>query len=486
MRGICFIIILILFTVTNVNAITIINEIMYNPEGSDNNHEFIEIFSDEINNFTNYTIEDLSGARDLLTLVQYVDSQYSLIVEDGFDYSNINASVYTLGATIGNSLNNDQDITILRNGANEIIDLVYYNSDFGANDNGKSLERIDFNDFLSDPRNLVEGNVNGGTPGSENSIPNIDFNEIVINEILPDPFGNDDASMPDGEFVELYNNANEDINLDNFYLEDEFGHRINIGNTHTFTTTIDAKNYLVVYMNGFSGFLNNDEDEVKLFYNNILVDDIDYSTTKEGFSWAKLEDRWILNHPTPNQDNNQGIIINKSSVRILDYDDNAKFGDLIEVKLNIYKGNTQKNAINLFIENDKHKISEEVNFNIFGKFVNYTINVPLQIYYNCEQKYEDGEYELKVTGLEQNDKKEIKVSGINSKLCNIKEKKGDVKSSSNIETESNLEHIESSGDKLANQVIYESSDVKARNFGPFIFIIGLILIIIFLIFRKGL
>ena len=206
-----FIIFLILLILAiNVNAITVINEIMYDPSGGDNNKEFIEIYSDEINNFENYTIEDLSGNKDILKLVKQINSNYFLITEDDFNYQEINASVYTIGNNIGNSLNNNNDVIILRDQENKIIDLVYYYSDWGAKNNGKSLERISFNLNSNDKENWIEGKE-GGTPGEANSIKEINFNSIKINEFLPDPIGNDDAAMPNGEFIELYNNANENI-----------------------------------------------------------------------------------------------------------------------------------------------------------------------------------------------------------------------------------------------------------------------------------
>ena len=585
MKKLLIIIILIFCLAINVNAITVINEFMYDPSGNDNNKEFIEIYSDEINNFENYTIEDLSGNKDILNLVKQVNSNYFLIVEDEFNYQDINASVYTIGSTIGNNLNNDKDVIILRDQENKIIDLVYYYSDWGAKNNGKSLERISFNSNSNDKESWVESKE-GGSPGKENSIKEINFNSIKINEFLPDPIGNDDASMPQGEFIELYNNHDEDINLEDFYLQDEFGHKVNIDNTHTLNTIIKANDYLVVYVNGFSGFLNNDEDEVNLFYSNILVDKVSYSFSKEDFSWSKVNDNWILTNPSPGKSNEFGIIVNKSSVKILDFEDNAKFGDLIEVKLQIYKADTNKNAIDLFLEDKENKISEKVNFNIFGKYVNYTINVPLQIYPNCDLRYNNSKYELKVSGLEDNDKKEIKVNGINEKLCNIKgskenkvrsddvyfelinfpdevEKNKDVitkvklinnsteiqnldvwsyifkgrtsisggfnenlkkvKLNPNAETIIELsnkvdlhtepgeyklrvrikkenrktpdeitinimvkEINENITNKLTNNIIYESSDIKAKNYTPYILITVLILIILFLILRKGL
>ena len=87
----------------------LITEINYNPDGEDNNFEYIEI---ALNNLSNYSISDLESS-DNLTLINYFDGNYSLIVEEDFNYSGINASIYSAGATIGNNLNNDLDIIFL-------------------------------------------------------------------------------------------------------------------------------------------------------------------------------------------------------------------------------------------------------------------------------------------------------------------------------------------------------------------------------------
>ena len=569
------------FLVAEVNALTVINEIMYDPEGSDNNREFIEIYSDEFNNLSNYTIEDLSGNRDNLVLAKQENSRYFLIVENDFNYENINATVYKAGAAIGNGLNNDKDAIIFRDENNDIVDLFYYTSDWGGKNNGKSLERLNKERFSNDKENWIESISKDGSPGQENNIISFEFNNIIINEILPDPIGNDDASMPDGEFVEIYNDNNEDINLENFYLEDEAGHKIIADDSHTYDEIIKKKGYLAVYMNGFNGFLNNDEDEIKLFYNNILIDKIKYSNTKEGFSLAKLDNKFVFAHPTPEKNNEEGIIIDKPFLKILDYEKRISFGDAMEIKLEIYKPDLRKNSINLVLENDNYKISEEINFNIYGKYVNYTINMPLQVYPNCNSRFSEGSYKLKVYGIDTRDEKEVEVYGLNNKICSIKENKedegvkiemlqvperlneddeiitkikltnnstksqeievwsyiyndkesltGDVQenlkqiklnpnSESIVELKNNFDgHIEEGDYKikvrikkegrkttddfisdikislnnnvskdLTGNTVYESSDVKAKNLGYFIFVFGLILLILFLIFRKDL
>ncbi|MEK6933126.1 MAG: lamin tail domain-containing protein [Nanoarchaeota archaeon] len=486
------IIIIFLVLAINVNALTLINEIMYNPESEDNNKEFIEIYSNEISNFENYSIEDLSGGIDTLTRIKETNSSYSLIVEDGFDYNNIDASVYIIGNTIGNGLNNDQDFIIFRNNEREVIDLFYYNSDFGGDNNGRSLERVSFNGFSNDKENWVESEVISGTPGRENELIDLDFSDLKINEFLADPAGNDNANMPNGEFIEIYNKGDENLDLSRFYLEDKFGHRINFDDTHMIDTLIEGEGYSVLYANGFEGFLNNDEDEIKFYYSNILIDKVSYSSTREGFSYSKIDNEWINTNPTPLEDNSLGRVNENSFVEIVDYDENVKFGDLIEIKLNIYKADTRKNAINLVIENEDYRISEIVNFNIFGKYINYTITVPAQIYPNCNGKYKEGEYKIKVTGLEENDEKKIKVFDINRKMCNIITEKVGTNEANTLSGNDDSNHEDSSIQenqdlaRLNPKVVYESSDIKAKNSVYFIFITTLIIVIVFLVFRKGL
>ncbi|MDO8668421.1 MAG: LamG-like jellyroll fold domain-containing protein [bacterium] len=112
--------------------------------------------------------------------------------------------------------------------------------------------------------------------------------DVVLNEFLPHPIGGDGAMMPNGEWVELYNNTNSPIDLNGYYLTDlDSNHRIDIEScrTNTGNTTILGKSFLVVYRRGSGSCdnshnfnLNNDIDTVN-FYDNYggLVDTYSYS-----------------------------------------------------------------------------------------------------------------------------------------------------------------------------------------------------------------
>ncbi|MBT4630598.1 hypothetical protein HOC06_00005, partial [Candidatus Woesearchaeota archaeon] len=246
----------ILLIIPNSLAILQITEIMYNPEGSDNNHEYIEL---ETNiNLTGFIIQD-SSSEDVLELLKYIPSNYSLIVEEGFNHSKINATIYSIGATIGNGLNNDGDIIIIKNNT-DIFDVIHYYPSWGGENNGNSLCILNeqWEECLP-------------SPGYENSEYQQVYN-IKINELLPNPQGYDNADMPGGEWIELINFGNE-INIENCYLKDLAGRTIDITTTHTYNTTI--KTHLVVYLNGkYNGYMNNEGlEKISLFTpEGILID----------------------------------------------------------------------------------------------------------------------------------------------------------------------------------------------------------------------
>ncbi|MEK6835258.1 MAG: lamin tail domain-containing protein [Nanoarchaeota archaeon] len=487
----------------NVDSLTTISEVMYNPDGNDNNKEFVEIYSNDYNNLTNFSIEDLSGSKDTLKLTYHYNSNYSLIVEDGFNYTGINASIYTIGNTIGNDLHNDKDIIILRDNTEKILDVLAYYDNFGGDDNGKSLEKISLDDYTNNYANWKESILDGGTPGRENSVLSINFNDLRINELLPNPKGEDDANIPNGEWVEIYNNLDKDIDLQNFVLEDDANHKLIISDTNTLPKTIKKKAYSLIYLNSISGFLNNDGFErVKLLYGNKIIDEITYTNSKEDFSWSKFENIWKLIKPSPGSDNidEDNSVQGNSFIDIVKVytgnDNTLSFGNEFETRLNVYKGNTSKNSIDIWVQKDDKKVSKVTNFNIYGKFINYTINIPLILDSNCDSKDKDGTYEIIVKGLDSQDKKDVEIKGYDKKLCNVRiETKENVLEqdfNSNLQGK-NEEEIVHSQDKINSEtsiiqskVVYESSDLKAKNLSSYILITTLLLIIIFILFRKGL
>ncbi len=473
-----------------VSAEIYINEIMYNPEGNDNNKEYIEIFYDEIINLTNYIIED-KDSQDNLTLLFYYENNYALIVEEEFNYTDINASIYSAGSTIGNNLNNDNDLIILKDRENKILDALSYNSKWGADGNNFSLCKL--------PDKIGLWQECFSTAGNKNEFEiNEDYNNIKINEFLADPEGEDDAAMPGGEWIELYNYGDEDLDLEGLTFYDSKNNSLQITDVNTLDDTIiKSKNYLVVYRNEHGSFsLNNDLDTIKLFDKTNLIDEVSYSHTQESNSWSKVNDIWQLTIPTPGSENMKIEEVWESKLIIeeiyLGNDKQAKFGDNLRVKVRIYKGNSTKNSIDLYAIKDK-EISKRTSFNIYKKFTDNELVIPLQIYPNCDGKLNNGTYNLFLEGLDTKDKKDFNIEGIDKSLCKeikiqinktVKEKEETKsnKKEENIEVKLNESNINKNS--LTGNIIYESSDLKSSKFGIYLFAALLVAIIIGIIKGK--
>ncbi len=239
--------------------------------------------------------------------------------------------------------------------------------------------------------------------------------EIFINEFYPNPPGKDNLPMPEGEWVELYNDGSS-MDLLGYYLVDNYNRKVYITDI-TGGTKID--DYLVVYMNGKFGFLNNDGIE-KIYLKNSEdeeIDSVSYAHSSEGLSWSLADGRWIETYLTPGKENYNYLPVEESSIKIekvyLGSDDKAKFGDIVRVKVNIYKGGTSKYAVYARVKD----LSKRTQINLHNKYTNYTVTLPIQINSNCDEYYDDDDYSLEVFGLDAEDETEIEISGINKKLC---------------------------------------------------------------------
>jgi hypothetical protein len=139
----------------------IINEIMYNPKGSDNGREWIELFNAgncEVNltgwkffeSNTNHKITLIFGSIILKP------NQFTIISNNATkfkeEYPSVSCNIFQSSF----SLSNIGEFIAIKNSSLQIIDSVNYSSFWGANDNGKSLELKD--------GIWVESYVDGGTP----------------------------------------------------------------------------------------------------------------------------------------------------------------------------------------------------------------------------------------------------------------------------------------------------------------------------------
>ncbi len=169
-----------LLFLNNANAV-IINEIMYDPEGTDTGREWIELYN---NNDFDVNISEWklfeAGVNHKLTIFQGNDiltkNDYLVIADNPVkfleDYSNFTRTIVESSF----SLSNTGEIICMKDNNLQLIDCVDYSSKLFANGNGKTIE------FSG--TEWMESIVYYGTPGTENSVflqyPEINQNSMQI------------------------------------------------------------------------------------------------------------------------------------------------------------------------------------------------------------------------------------------------------------------------------------------------------------------
>lgn len=181
--------------------------------------------------------------------------------------------------------------------------------------------------------NQSDLDIDGGSVANSGSF-------IVLNEIMYHPEV-EGGSMPEGEWVELYNNTDDDVDVAGWEIRDDDGHTIvvsfsnsdNNGNLEDDgETVVPASGWLVVYKNGSSIF-NNDGDTVELYnLSSALVDSHTYAGGKgENVTEARVPDGsgglWQDPLPTPGRKNVVNVFELEPQIKIWQQNENnAKIG----------------------------------------------------------------------------------------------------------------------------------------------------------------
>jgi len=172
--------------VAGVVAQPFFSEVYADPPGSDNNREFVELCGLGENgtalNLSGFRFAD-SASGDTLSLSRWNGSSpCALLVEDGFDASGLSCSIYRLGASIGNGLNNGGDALRLfaPNGS------LLLTSSYGATETGRSLVWNGSGWLQATPSPCIPTPINNSifndiTNSTENNVTNSTINCTIDN-----------------------------------------------------------------------------------------------------------------------------------------------------------------------------------------------------------------------------------------------------------------------------------------------------------------
>lgn len=378
----------------------IINEVMANTD-DDTYNEWIELYNDDISaiNIYAYAIGDDTG-NDTIEGGLF-DGQgtiipaygYAIITDDAtrvynnFETDPSTIRLYVDDSSIGNGLKNDGDAIYLYNG-NQLIDQVTYTTTV----KGKS------NAFFNSTWNIAEP-----TPGYANNgsilyaTTGCDwFVEILADEIF--------ESGEDFDFrvkaTKLFGNSTSLTGT--VRIEDLFGNTVKV-----YTPWTEEPS---TYHKTSSIWTPNLQDRSYLIKSDIFVA---CAETNLGNNHAE---KLVTMKGSPTE---EGSSINIEKIYDLGSDNKARFGQTIKVKLEVYKGKTTKDSISLWIadEDDEQSVSKQSRTNIYTKYQDYSLTLPIQLYPNCDYEHEEGTYTIFVEGLGEDDTEEIEIEGITEDLC---------------------------------------------------------------------
>jgi len=304
---------------TNIADHLVINKVYYDVDGShglEGTNEWVEIYNPTSSavNLKDWEICDGLSCDVIASVDLDIPANgYAVITNSattwGVGWTVPGTAVkIALGSDIGSGLNNLGDRVILEDDNGTEIDRMSYGTDIiGLNpacpdvSEGHSLARKPAGQDLD---------INSDFEDLSSPNPGTNPHTVVMNEIMPNPFGDDDSSMPNGEWIELYNYGEYLIDLADWKLEDGDGDNLDIteDNTDTGSTVIAGGEKIVVYRNGDGDFNLSDEgDEVRLIDEKDLIKDShEFEETPEGKTIARFPDAvgpWVDPEGTPGEEN---------------------------------------------------------------------------------------------------------------------------------------------------------------------------------------
>jgi hypothetical protein len=98
-------------------------------------------------------------------------------------------------------------------------------------------------------------------------------------------------------------------------------------------------------------------------------------------------------------------------------DKKAEWGDQFTAKINVYKGEETKQSVQVWVEKDGEKVSKTSKLNVYDKYKNYPLTVPLQLLPNCHQKISDGNVLLVVDAFGLRQEMGFLIQGVDKDVC---------------------------------------------------------------------
>lgn len=212
------------------------------------------------------------------------------------------------------------------------------------------------------------------------------------------------------ERIRIYNklSLNKFDYIIEYWVEDIFGNivkpKILTANTNSkqYTPKIDETDKILILKNRL------------VFINCIINSSGSLSSNNSVLNVTNEKYVFVRNFETNSFAQNSSININKI---YLNKDNFISFGEILQVNLDVYRGDTLKYAVKAWVSDYRGwKVSEVTTIHVKPKFTNHIITLPIALKSDCNSRYGDGVYTLNIEGLNLSVQEKINIRG-SSKFC---------------------------------------------------------------------
>ncbi len=307
-----FIVIILLFIITgfskgfSINGRLYISEIMskntYTDLGNNTYSDYIEIYNgyDKDINLLGYHLSDNSSNINKWTFPDITISkgEYLVIYADGINDCNSKDDCHT-------------NFKLSKKGETVIF----------TNSEGTNINKFTYPSLTNDiAYGYVKNNyliLDSPSPGKEND-KEFNYNEIKENSLYINEYmiynqrSSYDVTGNYNDFIELYNNSSNDIDIHNIFLTDD---KTNLIKYKLPDTKLEKDNYLLIYLGDESMYIDNQitgsfklskDDKYIILSNGVeIIDSIKLSKLIDNVSYGKVNNEWYyFTKPTPGYMNN--------------------------------------------------------------------------------------------------------------------------------------------------------------------------------------
>ena len=295
----------------------VVNELLVSNKGNFVNEYgkyegFIELIniSDHTINLRDFTISDSEALpfRYILPDIQLASGELFTVYTGNANYKSENYCGFRFPNKMGK-------VIIGKNG--KVVDQLEYT----GLSSGLSLQRI-AGEYLK------SSNISFNQPNTTKGVENFQKqyvktpNDLIINEVMNE---NSSYLVHNGnktfDWVELYNNSSETINLADYCLSNDFD---NLSMYQLPEVSLNPGEYYIIMCSGetslttatyfHANFRIGREDGVYLSKQNKLIDGVVLCNVPNDYSFGRYQGMWKYMQPSPYKDNNDGYLIQPDSV----------------------------------------------------------------------------------------------------------------------------------------------------------------------------